>query len=149
MQKSILTATVVAGTLDIMAAVLLTLYYGGKVPDMLRYVASGPFPSAQQWGTGGAILGLAVHFALMAIMVVGYFLWAKQMPQLTASPLLWGVVYGLITYVIMNLLVVPIRFGKGWPPSTASLVSQLFCHIVLVGIPIAMIAARALRGRAG
>lgn len=147
MQKPILTATLVAGTLDIMAAIILTLYYGGKVPDMLRYVASGPFPGAPQWGMGGALLGLVVHFTLMAIMAAAFLLAAKQWQQLTTSPLLWGAVYGLVTYAIMNLLVVPLRFGKGWPPSTASLVTQLFCHVVLVGIPIAMIVARALRSR--
>lgn len=149
MQKSILTATLVAGTLDILAAIVLTLYYGGQVPNMLRYVASGPFPGATDWGAGRAMLGLVVHFTLMAIMVIGFFLVAKQMPQLVAQPLPWGFVYGLVTYVIMNLLVVPLRFGKGWPPSTASLVTQLFCHVVLVGIPIALIAARTCRGTAG
>lgn len=148
MQKPILTATLIAGMLDIIAAIVLTLYYGGQVPNMLRYVASGPFPGATDWGVGGALLGLVVHFTLMAIMTTGFFLVAKQMPRLVAKPLLWGVVYGLITYVIMNLLVVPLRFGKGWPPSTASLASQLFCHIVLVGIPIALIASRYYRGTA-
>lgn len=147
MQKSILTATLVAGTLDILAAIGLTLYFGGKIPNMLRYVASGPFPAATDWGTGGAVLGLAVHFALIAVMVVIFFLAMRQWPQMAGSPLLWGVVYGLVTYVAMNLIVVPLRFGTGFPPSTTSLVTQLFCHIVLVGIPIALIAARYFKGR--
>lgn len=149
MQRPILTATLVAGTLDIIAAIVLTLYYGGQVPNMLRHVASGPFPGATDWGAGGALLGLAVHFILMAIMVTGFFLVARQMPRLVAQPVLWGVVYGVITYGIMNLLVVPLRFGTGWPPSAASLVSLLFCYIVLVGIPIALIASRYFRGTAG
>lgn len=146
MQKSILAATLVAGTLDILAAIGLTLYFGGKIPNMLRYVASGPFPAATDWGAGGAALGLAVHFALMAIMVVIFFLAMRQWPQMAGSPLLWGVVYGLLTYVAMNLVVVPLRFG-GFPPSNLSIVTQLFCHIVLVGIPIAVIAARYFRER--
>ena len=146
MQKSILAATLVAGTLDILAAMGLTLYFGGKVPNMLRYVASGPFPGATEWGAGGAALGLAVHFALMAIMVVIFFLAMRQWPQMAGSPLLWGVIYGLLTYVAMNLVVVPLRFG-GFPPSTRSIVTQLFCHIVLVGVPIAVIAARYFKGR--
>lgn len=40
-------ATVVAGTLDILAAISLTLFFGKTtVPGMLRFVASGPFPPA-------------------------------------------------------------------------------------------------------
>ena len=41
---------------------------------MLRYVASGPFPAATDMGTAGAILGLLVHFTLMAIMAAGFVL---------------------------------------------------------------------------
>lgn len=142
----IVRATIVAGTLDILAAIGLTLFYGRAVPDMLRYVASGPFPPASGWGNAGAALGLAVHFALMAIMVVAYFRAAGRWPQLAAKPIQWGVLYGLITYAAMNLIVAPVRFGTF--PSTRAIATQLFCHIVLIGLPIALIAARTLRSRA-
>ncbi len=145
--RPVLLATFVAGTLDILAATGLTLFYGRRtVAEMLRGVASGPFPGASQWGTSGAALGLAVHLALMAIMVAVYVAAAARLPALRIRPLLWGTLYGLATYVAMNLIVVPLRFG-GWPPSTRAIVTQLFCHIVLVGIPIALIAARQLRAR--
>jgi hypothetical protein len=144
----ILIATLVAGTLDILAAIGLTLYFGMRsVGDMLRFVASGPFPAATDWGTGGAVLGLAVHFTLMAIMVSAYVLVAARQPALRARPVPWGVAFGLLTYVVMNLIVVRLRFGGPFPPSTRAIVTQLFCHIVLVGIPTALIAARHLRAR--
>jgi hypothetical protein len=47
----------------------------------------------------------------------------------------------------MNLVVVPLRFPAAFPPSPRGLATQLFCHIVLVGIPIAWIASRQLRSR--
>lgn len=146
MLRPILLATLVAGTLDILAAVGLTLYFGREPMNMLRYVASGPFPAATGWGDAGAALGLAVHFALMAVMAAVYVLAAARRPALRAKPLQWGLVYGLATYVAMNLIVVPLRFG-GFPPSTRSIATQLFCHVFLVGIPIALIAARHLRNR--
>lgn len=138
--RKILTATLIAGTLDILAAIILTLSFGRQVPSMLRYVASGPFPGAKDWGTGGAVLGLAVHFTLMAIMATIFVLAANRFAQLRSKWLLWGVAYGLITYVAMNLIVVPLRFGTS--PSVMSVATQLFCHIVLVGIPIAWVARR-------
>lgn len=143
--RGIVQAIIVAGTLDILAAIGLTLFYGRPVPGMLRYVASGPFPSAMGWGNAGAVLGLAVHFALMAVMVVAYFWAAERWPELTARPIQWGVIYGLVTYVAMNLIIVPARFGTF--PTTRGIVTQLFCHIALVGLPIALIAARTLRVR--
>lgn len=138
-RQAIARATAVAGTLDILAATLLTLYSGRPVPGMLRSVASGPFPDAVDWGAGGAVLGLVVHYALMAIMVSIFVFAATRVAALRMQPVLWGVIYGLVTYVVMNLIVVPLRFGTPLPPSTLSIVSQLFCHIVLVGIPTASI----------
>ncbi|WP_343519918.1 hypothetical protein [Sphingomonas sp.] len=137
----IVMATLVAGTLDILAAIGLTLAFGRKVEAMLRYVASGPFPDAKNWGATGAAAGLAVHFVLMAIMAAIFVLAADRMPQLKEKPILWGVIYGLVTYVAMNLVVVPLRFGT-FPVSAMGIATQLFCHIVLVGIPIALIARR-------
>ena len=146
--RPILIGTLIAGTLDILAAIGLTLYYGQRtVGEMLRGVASGPFPGATEMGTAGAILGLAVHFALMAIMVAVFALAATRLRPLWRQPILWGVLYGLATYVVMNLVVMPLRFGTPVPPPTRAIVTQLFCHIVLVGIPIALVTARHFRGR--
>ena len=145
MLRPIAITTAVAGTLDILFAMILTLARGGEIPAMLRFVASGPFPAATDMGPAGAILGLVVHFALMAIMAAGFVLAARRLPALIDKPILWGVLYGLATYVVMNWLVVPLRFASPLPPPTLSIATQLFAHIVLVGIPIALIAARTIR----
>ena len=147
--RPILLATLVAGTLDILAAVILSLTLGRGPANMLRFVASGPFPAATEWGGAGAVLGLVVHYTLMAIMAAAFILAAQARPALRARPLLWGLVYGLVTYVVMNLIVVPLRFPAAFPPRPLSVATQLFCHIVLVGIPIAWIASRHFRGRGG
>jgi uncharacterized membrane protein YagU involved in acid resistance len=114
---------------------------------MLRFVASGPFPAATDMGTAGAILGLLVHFTLMAIMAAGFVLLARWRPQLLDTPYRSGLAYGVITYFAMNWLVVPLRFGTPLPPKPLSIATQAFAHIVLVGIPIALITARTLRPR--
>jgi hypothetical protein len=143
MGRTILLATLVAGTLDIIAAVVLTLIYGREPAAMLRRVGSGPFPGATEWGAAGSWLGLLVHFTLMAIMVAIFVVAANSRRSILDKPILAGVGYGLITYVAMNLVVVPLRFG-GFPPKPIGIATQLFCHILLVGIPVALIAARNL-----
>lgn len=145
--KPLATATLVCGTLDILFATMLTLLRSKEPAAMLRFVASGPFPAATEWGAAGSLLGLAVHYTLMAIMVAIFILAARRVPALTDSPLLWGLIYGLVTYVAMNLIVVPLRFPAAWPPKALSIGTQLFAHIVLVGIPTALIARRYLRPR--
>src|SRR3954469_16793542 len=100
MWKPIALATLVSGTLDILLATILTILNGRDPADMLRFVASGPFPSATTMGAPGAVLGLLVHFALMATMATVFVLVAANRPALLERPILTGTVYGLVTYVI-------------------------------------------------
>ena len=147
MLKPIAIATAVSGTLDILFAMILTVLFGREIGNMLLYVGSGPFPQATEMGASGSILGLTVHFALMATMAAVYVLAAGRIRALIEKPIQWGVLYGLATYVVMNWLVVPMRFGTPLPPSPLAMATQLFAHIILVGIPIALIAARYLTPR--
>jgi hypothetical protein len=142
MARTIGLATLVAGALDILFAIILSIVYGRDPMAMLRYVASGPFPSATEWGTAGSATGILVHFLLMAIMATAYVWFARSRPHLRQMPVRAGVAYGVITYIIMNLIVVPMRFGFPVSPRPISIASQLFAHVVLVGIPIALITAR-------
>jgi hypothetical protein len=145
--RTIAWATLAAGSLDILAATILSLARGRAPADMLRFVASGPFPAATEWGVAGAGLGLVTHFTLMAVIAAVFVVAASRCPVLIARPIQWGVIYGLVTYVVMNLVVVPLRWPAAFPPTPTSITTQLFCHVVLVGIPIAVIAARRLRSR--
>jgi hypothetical protein len=148
MLKPIAIATAISGSLDILFAMILTYGFGRQIPNMLRYVASGPFPAATELGASGALLGLIVHFALMAIMAAALMLVVRSWPQLAGTPLLTAIGFGLVTYFIMNWLVVPVRFGTPLPPKMLSVATQLFAHIVLVGIPMAYIAAHYFGRRA-
>jgi len=146
MWKPIFLATALCGTLDIVFAAILTLMRGREIPNMLRFVASGPFPAASEMGTSGAVLGLVVHFTLMAIMVAWFVIAARNVPALTDRPWLAGLIYGLITWAVMNLIVVPLRFPAAWPPKPMAIATQLFAHVALVGLPTAYIARRYVRG---
>lgn len=148
MLRSTAIATAVSGTLDIVFAMVLTLLYGREIGNMLRFVGSGPFPAAKDMGQSGAILGLLVHFTLMAIMAAFYVVAARRFPMLTEKPVQWGIVYGLATFVVMNWMVVPIRFDAPVPGKPLAIATQLFAHVALVGIPIALITAHFLRPRA-
>ena len=148
MVRTIAVATLVAGTLDILFAIGLSLYFGRNPMEMLRYVASGPVPPATEWDSAGSLLGLIVHFTLIAIMAAAFVWVARSRPAMLAQPIQWGILYGLLTYFVMNWLVVPLRFDAPLPPRLLSVATQLFAHIVLVGIPIALVTVKGLRSRA-
>ena len=145
MLRPIAIATAVSGALDILFAMILTVTIGkGDIPAMLRFVASGPFPQAPEWGAPGAVLGLLTHFTLMAIMATIYVAAARQYPAMLQSPIKWGLIYGLITYVAMNWIVLHFRFDTPLPPKPLSIATQMFAHVVLVGIPFGLITAKFL-----
>jgi len=142
MARAILWATLVAGTLDILAAFV----FAGTVVPVLRTVASGPFGDAIADGALGAPLGLLVHFAIMAAMVAAYVLAAKQIPLLRRRWCIAGLLYGVALWLAMYWIVMPLRWESYLPPSEVQAIArQLFAHCILVGLPIAWFAARNFR----
>ena len=143
MIRTIALATLVAGTLDILMAIIDTSLSGGNVAGMLASVASGPFGDGIRENAAAAPLGLLVHFAIMAVMAAVYVLAATRIPLLTRYWRIAGPLYGVGLFIVMYWLVLPARFEGFAPPSEAiGIAKGLFAHCVLVGLPIAWIAAR-------
>lgn len=141
--RRILIATAIAGTLDITAAMILSLLRNGTVFPMLRSIASGLFGDAKWWGVPGAILGLGIHYVMMLVIAGVFVLAAALIPALKRHPLFFGTFYGDSVWMVMYFLVIPMRFNAPLPQDLGDIATQLFCHIVLVGIPIAYVARRA------
>ncbi len=141
--RGILVAVAAAGTLDILSAFFFGAIKGVGPGPILRYVASGPFgDSMQAGGLAAALLGLAVHYALMAIMVALFFLAASRADIIRRQWLMSGTIYGLLIYLVMYWIVVPTRFGTFPKTDLWNTGNALFSHIVCVGLPIAFIASR-------
>jgi uncharacterized membrane protein YagU involved in acid resistance len=140
--RKIVMATLVAGTLDILSACVYALIAGRAPINMLKGLASAILgDDAVKGGIGVALVGLLLHFAIMAVMAAFFIVAANRMPMLKRHWLIGGVAYGIGLWAVMNLIVLPLRFG--WHPFTPlSLAEQFFSHIVLVGIPIAWFAKR-------
>lgn len=140
--KPIAIATLVAGTLDLAFAMILTALPGRSIAAMLRHVASGPIPPAAYWGLAGAALGIGVHYGLMAIMATAFMRFVARHVDSATRVLLLGAGFGVLTWVAMNFIIVPLRFDTPLPPPMRAMLSQLFAHVVLVGLPMALIARR-------
>jgi hypothetical protein len=140
MLRTILWATLIAGTLDILSA----FAFAGAVVAVLQTVASGPFGGAIAEGPAGVPLGLLTHFAIMAVMVAVYVLAARRIPALKRHWIAAGLLYGVALWLVMYWVVLPLRFESYQTPSAlVPIAKQLFSHCVCVGLPIAFIARRA------
>lgn len=144
-------ATLLAGTLDILDAFTFWGVTKAVPPErILQSIASGLLGKAAfQGGTGAAALGLLLHYFIMSVMAALYVLAARRLPVLVRRPLLMGLAYGAATYVVMNYVVLPLSAvgpasAFAWP----RFINNLGAHLVLVGIPIALV-ARWGQGQAG
>ena len=150
MPRPVVLAVLVAGTLDILSAFVFAGMAGMSPQGVLTYVASGPFgDGVRTGGPGWAAAGLAIHFAIMACMAAAWFLVAPRFPALIRHPVPAGLAYGLLLWLIMYWVVKPLRWPDAPLPHTAwGVGNALFSHCLLVGLPIALIAARHFRSRA-
>jgi uncharacterized membrane protein YagU involved in acid resistance len=168
---AILIGGLIAGALDILYAFAV---YGPLAPSLGLPSSSTPIEILQSvyggWvgretsAAGGmttAILGACTHFGIAIVMAAVYaVLFARPG---ASNPILWGFIYGLILFVVMNYIVVPLsaaadgHFTNGadaleriqtavgrtlkfkYPLLTAG---TIFTHTVLVGIPIAWASAK-------
>lgn len=144
MLRPIVVATLIAGTLDILSAFVFAGMAGMKPLAVLRFVASGPFGPSPSPTLGWAAIGLAVHFTIMACMAAVYMLAAGRIPALLRHPVLAGIAYGLLLWLVMYWIVLPQRFGMPVPNTLWAIANQLFSHCIPTGIPIALVAKRYL-----
>jgi hypothetical protein len=147
MLRSVAIAALLAGTLDILSAFGFAGMSGTSPGGVLTYVASGPFgDGVRGGGAGWAAAGLVVHFAIMACMAAAYFIIAARVPGMVRNPVPAGLAYGFLLWLFMYWVVKPLRWPDAPLPHTAwGIGNALFSHCLLVGLPIALVAARQLR----
>lgn len=168
----ILLGGVLAGAFDIIYAFIVygPLSYGVTPEQVLQSVAAGWIgrDASRAGGAETAALGLASHFLIASLMAAIYVFAAQRFRVLTTNWVLWGLVYGLILYVAMNYVVVPLSAAGGDGFAGADIGARLqesfsairphydgnypwmipatiMTHTVLVGLPIAWAAQRFAR----
>lgn len=150
--RGVVIATTIAGTLAILSAFLFDILVKGTPLGVLNGIAAAALPQVdmsdlgEMSGIASAALGLIVHFAIMFVMVAVYFTFAARVRLLNHHPWPSGIGYGLALWGVMYWGVLPQRFPTLFPildPQEVAM--QLFSHIALVGLPIALIARRAAR----
>lgn len=147
MLRRILLAGAVAGALDI--AYAFAVWWLQDVPPtiILMAIASGLFGTAAfAGGLPMAALGAALHFTMTTIMAAVFARASTAMPWLARRPVVAGAAYGVGIYIVMNYVVVPLsRAAPGGDQPLWLMVSGIVVHMLLVGVPIALITTRGRR----
>ena len=140
----------IAATCDICYATGFSYLYRGVAPSrILKSVAAGILGTdAYQGGAGVAALGLGLHYLNALIITCIFFAVASQVPALVRKPLPIGVLYGIVVYLVMNYVVVPLsRIGPRPTPPTPVWVTGVLVHMFLIGVPIVWAASHAFGSR--
>ena len=142
--RTIGTAWLVAGCLDITSAIVIWLIRGVPLMRGFQGIAAGLIggESAFQGGLMASALGLALHFFIMLCVVIIFYLASRIFPLLTHRPILSGAVYGVIVYLVMYWMVVPLSRIGPRPHSVSNDTTAILIHILLIGLPIALILRR-------
>jgi len=144
--RFVLAGGVVAGTFDIVyACVFWAIKLGVSPQRILQRVASGWLGEASL--TGGlatAALGFATHFLIATTMSVTYYVVARRRPALWERPVPYGAAYGLLLYVIMNHIVVPLSRAGASSSDPLWVGMSIAVHMLLIGLPIALFARCAI-----
>ncbi|MFC3651833.1 hypothetical protein ACFONN_09780 [Dyella humi] len=139
--------TLVLATADLLfACTYWRTMYGVPPLRLMQNIAAGLLGKrAFVGGSSTVLLGALLHYAIMGVMVATYYLMARRMKALVERPWLYGVLYGAILFVVMNLIVVPLSAAPKAPVVLSWIISSVVVHLI-IGLVIALSARRAFRG---
>ena len=141
----VLLGGLVAGTFDITYACTFWAIKRGVLPTrVFQSVASGVLgDSSFTGGWRSATLGLVLHYFIATSMAVTYYLFARKWSDLWQRPWVYGPLYGVLLYGIMNYIVVPLSAANPGSRNLVWVLLSVAVHAFLIGTPIALFARRA------
>lgn len=117
------------------------------VMQMFQSIAAGALGEAS-YGAGlpAALLGAALHVVMATLFVVVYAQAARREPRLLRRPLAYGIPFGVLLYVVMNFVVMPLsRIGRSPSLEQLDRVGIVVLAHMVFGVICVLFARRALR----
>lgn len=133
--RAIFLAGLSCGILDITAAFL---FYGRPL-RLLQGIAYGLLgPRAFNGGWLTALVGLACHFFVAFSASTVFYLTSRKLQFLIRRPIPAGIAYGIVVYIVMQAVVIPLS-RIGWLPfSLRGTATGIAIHMACVGLPISL-----------
>lgn len=142
--QPILWGGLVAGALDLTAALVTNGFRGMSPVRLLQLIASGLLGAdSYNGGFKTASLGVVLHFVIALGAAAVYYAASRKLTFLVRHAIVAGLLYGVAVYFFMNLVVLPLSaFPHKVSFRPALLVTGLIVHMLCVGLPIALVTRR-------
>ncbi len=140
---AILTAGFVAGALDLAYVVAFYAFRGVPAQRVVQGIAAGAIgrDAAGRGGMTTVALGMALHFVIALGAAAVFYAASRKIGVLVKRPVVSGLGYGLLVWLVMNLVVLPLSAAPGKFPSPVW-PAILVAHLLCVGLPIALVVRR-------
>jgi hypothetical protein len=137
----------VVGIFDLLFAfTFYGLILGAPPLRIFQSVAAGVLgrPTAIEGGVRTFLLGILLHFVVATCIASVYYLATLILPVLIRHPVLSGLTYGMIAYLGMKYIVVPLSAigQRGRLPRLPIFLTEIIGHALLVGLPLGLLASR-------
>ncbi|HEU4733085.1 MAG TPA: hypothetical protein VFT22_34565 [Kofleriaceae bacterium] len=146
-RDTILYGGLTAGLLDACDATLFFGSLGARPERIAQHVASGLLgPASFEGGAATIVLGVILHFTVALCIATTFYLLGRSIPALVTHPVPGGLGFGVAAYFVMGHVVVPLSRAKtSGVFSPPVFVNGVVGHALLIGLPIALFAARSAR----
>jgi hypothetical protein len=140
--RAIAITGLIVGAMDITSAFIIAISRGSTVTRLLQFVASGVLgPSAFEGGLATAALGLLLHFVIAFTVVEVFYFARRSFAVVRNNPVVSGVIYGLLVWIVMNLVVLPLSAARPRHSLTGDLI-QIGIHMFIIGLPTSLLLHR-------
>ena len=138
--RAILTGGLMAGVFDLAAALIINGLKGVSPIRILQAIASGLLGmAAYRNGFKSAALGVVLHFLIAFVAAAVYYAASRRLDYLVRAAILSGLLYGIIVYLFMNFVVLPLSaFPHNSSFSFAAFIQGIIVHMLFVGLPISL-----------
>lgn len=140
--SAILLAGIIAGTIDIGAASLIS----GKGPVFIsQYIAGGLLgKDALAGGMQTAALGVALQWAMSIVIAAIYIVASRFLPVLRSQWVVMGILYGIPVQFVMTYVVLPLSAWHRAPKFALDLaLAENLAAMMVFGLIVAFFASRA------
>lgn len=143
------------GIMDFLdASIFFPLYYGITFQQVWWGPASGILgrAAASDGGWNTAILGVFLHFVVAICIATVYYLFSRSISFMIRHPIVSGLIFGVAANYVMQCIVLPLSARRSSPTGVfsepvGSMLNSIIGHALLVGLPLALIAAWSARSR--
>ena len=142
--KGIFIGGAIAGVLDIIFAFLFYGARGTPPVRILQSVASGLLgKQAFEGGAATVALGAVFQLIIPTVAAAVYSVFDRTLPAVRKHPVVYGILFGIVIYGVMNFVVLPLSAIPWTPRFTVGLVvPAVLAHMFLIGLPMALAVRR-------